>query len=80
MLSGFLLFMPYAKTLLGLRPFPETGKYYTRRALRILPAYWLSLVIIYLFFEPYHFGVDPTVDFGCTRSCCTGGAPAAFTA
>ncbi|HKQ68816.1 MAG TPA: acyltransferase, partial [Polyangiaceae bacterium] len=63
-LSGFLLFIPYARTLLGLKPFPSTRKYYARRALRIMPAYWISLVAIGLFFAPYHFGADPAVDFG----------------
>ena len=44
-LSGFLLFLPYARALLGLQTFPSTRKFYLRRALRILPAYWLVLII-----------------------------------
>lgn len=44
-LSGFLLFMPYARALLGLKEFPSTRKFYTRRILRIVPAYWVALLI-----------------------------------
>lgn len=44
-LSGFLLFMPYARALLGLKSFPSTRKFYTRRILRIVPAYWAALLI-----------------------------------
>ena len=44
-LSGFLLFMPYARALLGLKAFPSTRKFYTRRVLRIVPAYWVALII-----------------------------------
>src|SRR5579859_276261 len=51
-LSGFLLFLPYARTLLGLQSFPSTGKFYRRRALRILPAYWVSLPLMLIFFVP----------------------------
>src|SRR5579875_2484008 len=39
-LSGFLLFMPYAKALLLGRPLPSILRFYQRRALRILPACW----------------------------------------
>src|SRR5215472_5489881 len=47
-LSGFLLFLPYARWLFGLRPRPSTWLFYKRRALRIGPAYWVSLVILIL--------------------------------
>ena len=43
-LSGFLLFMPYARALLNGRPLPDTTSFYRRRALRILPAYYVCLV------------------------------------
>ncbi len=47
-LSGFLLFLPYARWLFGLRPRPSTRLFYKRRALRVGPAYWASLVILVL--------------------------------
>jgi peptidoglycan/LPS O-acetylase OafA/YrhL len=45
-LSGFLLFLPYARALLEDKPLPPARRFYRRRALRILPAYWACLVIM----------------------------------
>lgn len=45
-LSGFLLFLPYAQWIFGLRERPSTRMFYRRRALRVGPAYWASLVIL----------------------------------
>ena len=47
-LSGFLLFLPYAQWIFGLRSRPSTLKFYQRRALRVGPAYWVSLAILSL--------------------------------
>jgi peptidoglycan/LPS O-acetylase OafA/YrhL len=47
-LSGFLLFLPYAQWVFGLRERPSTLMFYKRRALRVGPAYWVSLVILIL--------------------------------
>ena len=45
LLSGFLLFRPFAAaTLANTRP-PRSGSFWWRRALRILPAYWLAVVV-----------------------------------
>ena len=43
-LSGFLLYLPYA---LGKQR--SAGKFYLRRALRILPSYWLCLIVMLAF-------------------------------
>ncbi|MEV1289418.1 acyltransferase [Micromonospora sp. NPDC049679] len=43
-LSGFLLFRPYAYAAAVRQPRPKTGRYLWRRALRILPAYWVAVV------------------------------------
>ncbi|MEU9738292.1 acyltransferase [Micromonospora chersina] len=43
-LSGFLLFRPWALSVATGRRRPATGRYLWRRALRILPAYWLTVV------------------------------------
>ncbi len=47
-LSGFLLYRPYASAHAGLRPAPALRDYLRRRALRILPAYWVALTLLAL--------------------------------
>jgi peptidoglycan/LPS O-acetylase OafA/YrhL len=47
-LSGFLLFQPYAKWLFGLQPRPSALLFYKRRALRVGPAYWVNLAALLL--------------------------------
>ena len=48
-LSGFLLFLPFARALLCGTPRPSTRAFYRRRALRMLPAYWVCLALLALF-------------------------------
>jgi len=47
-ISGFLLYRPWVAAKLAGRPPPSTRTYAVRRALRILPAYWLALTLIAL--------------------------------
>lgn len=47
-LSGFLLFLPYARAMLHGRPLPSARLFYRRRALRILPAYWVCMAVLVL--------------------------------
>ena len=54
-LSGFLLFLPYARALLSSQPLPRALRFYQRRALRILPAYWVCLTLLVLL-VPWTFG------------------------
>ena len=45
LLSGFLLFLPYARARVDGANLPDTRTYYIKRALRILPSYLLSVFI-----------------------------------
>jgi peptidoglycan/LPS O-acetylase OafA/YrhL len=46
MLSGFLLYRPYLAALVAGRPQPSTGRFLRRRALRIVPGYWVALTLL----------------------------------
>lgn len=48
LLSGFLLYRPFAAARLAGGPGPRLGVYATRRTLRIVPAYWVALTLIAL--------------------------------
>lgn len=45
-LSGFLLWRPFAKAALEAGPMPGLRQFFANRALRILPAYWLALTVV----------------------------------
>jgi peptidoglycan/LPS O-acetylase OafA/YrhL len=53
-LSGFLLFMPYARALLTGERWPSLRQFYLKRALRIIPGYYAALGLIILFFRPQY--------------------------
>jgi len=46
LISGFLLYRPFAASHLSGRPSPRIGKFWVRRLLRIVPAYWLALSVL----------------------------------
>jgi peptidoglycan/LPS O-acetylase OafA/YrhL len=46
--SGFLIYRPFVAKRFAQEPSPETEPYAIRRALRIVPAYWVALVIVTL--------------------------------
>ncbi len=48
-LSGFLLFMSYARSLLFDADWPSIRRFYIRRAFRILPGYYISLFLLIIF-------------------------------
>lgn len=50
LISGFLLFLPYARHLVEGGPKPSVKEFYVRRALRILPTYWLSVLVVLIGF------------------------------
>lgn len=57
-LSGFLLFMPYAKAFLFESQWPSAKVFYMRRALRILPGYFLSLFVLVILLAPEYLRPD----------------------
>jgi peptidoglycan/LPS O-acetylase OafA/YrhL len=48
-ISGFLLYRPYVAARAEGRPAPSIARYARRRALRILPAYWVALTVLAVF-------------------------------
>src|SRR5437763_2343988 len=46
LISGFLLYRPFARARLEGEPMPSAGAYAWRRLLRIVPAYWLALTVL----------------------------------
>jgi peptidoglycan/LPS O-acetylase OafA/YrhL len=51
-LSGFLLFLPYARSIIVEAPWPSARRYYFRRLFRILPGYYVALVFMLLYLSP----------------------------
>jgi peptidoglycan/LPS O-acetylase OafA/YrhL len=52
LLSGFLLFLPFARVLLFDGQWPSVRRFYLRRIFRIIPGYFVALFLIILFFHP----------------------------
>ena len=52
LLSSFLLFLPYAKSLLFDSPWPSLHRFYLRRIFRILPGYYAAVLLIAWLFQP----------------------------
>jgi peptidoglycan/LPS O-acetylase OafA/YrhL len=50
LISGFLLYRPFVNAHLGDRPTSKADRFWWRRALRIFPAYWVAVLVIYLAF------------------------------
>ena len=63
-LSGFLLFLPYAKSHLFESTWPSARLFYLRRALRIVPAYYAALFLIILLFHPEYLQPGHWKDVG----------------
>lgn len=51
-LSGFLLFLPFARAILFDQPAPSLRRYYIRRIFRILPCYYVALFLMVLYLQP----------------------------
>ncbi len=62
-LSGFLLFLPFAKAILHATPLPSARVFYKRRALRILPAYLVCLILLVML-QPRTLGINDPLFLG----------------
>lgn len=58
-LSGFLLYRPFAAALMRDRARPSIRRYLTNRALRILPAYWFILLAVALVLQTAYVHTEP---------------------
>ena len=63
-LSGFLLFLPYANALLYENRWPSARRFYLRRVFRIVPAYYASLILMILFFHPQYLHPEHWQELG----------------
>ncbi len=63
-LSGFLLFTPYAKAMLEGKPLPSLRRFYARRALRIIPAYVVCLAILVALSLPQYLSLTGLENIG----------------
>ena len=63
-LTGFLLYLPFALARLSGAPPPALKAYYVRRGARIMPAYWVVLLVCALLFGwTYVFTPDGVVTY-----------------
>ena len=49
LLSGFLLYLPHAQAALTHTPVPDTGTFYWKRLIRIVPSYLASVLLMLLY-------------------------------
>ena len=56
LISGFLLYRPFAVSHLSGRSAPNTRRFWERRLLRIVPAYWLALTLLTYVFHLVKMG------------------------
>jgi peptidoglycan/LPS O-acetylase OafA/YrhL len=85
LLSGFLLYRPFAAAQLAGSPMPSLRAYAWRRALRILPGYWVALTVAAVVLGlpgvltasglPHYYGFLQSYE----RSTVAGGLPQAWT-
>ncbi len=56
LISGFLLYRPFAASHLAGHPPPNPRRFWERRLLRIVPAYWLALTVLAYVFHAISLG------------------------
>ncbi|HTI15005.1 MAG TPA: acyltransferase [Dictyobacter sp.] len=57
-LSGFLLFLPYARSFVFQSEWPQARAFYLKRVLRIMPAYYIALFGVILLFQRQYLRPD----------------------
>lgn len=62
LLSGFLLFLPYARTMLLSEPIPSAREFYQRRVMRIVPSYYF-VTLLTLFVVALPWGLYPSTSY-----------------
>lgn len=55
-LSGFLLTMPFHRAAAAGRPMPHLGRFWVRRCRRVLPAYWVQVLLLFLLYTVLQHG------------------------
>jgi peptidoglycan/LPS O-acetylase OafA/YrhL len=58
-LSGFLLFLPFARAAIERRERPAWRGFLIRRAIRILPPYYLAVILVWCSMRSRHSSVPP---------------------
>ncbi|WP_338255567.1 acyltransferase family protein [Dictyobacter halimunensis] len=57
-LSGFLLFLPYARSMMFQESWPSMRTFYIRRMCRIWPGYYVALIFLVIFSAPVYLQMD----------------------
>lgn len=57
-LSGFLLFLPFANSMLFDSAWPSLRRFYIRRVFRIVPGYYVTLCLMLLYLSPIYLQAD----------------------
>ena len=72
-LSGFLLYRPFVRSMVADRAFPSILDFWTRRLFRIVPAYWVALTVLALLDRVHIESVgDGATYFGLVQNYRTG--------
>jgi peptidoglycan/LPS O-acetylase OafA/YrhL len=77
-LSGFLLFLPYARALLSESNWPSARRFYLRRVLRIVPGYYACLFLLIFLVHPEYLHPDHLKELGLFLTFFMDSSPATY--